>query len=143
RVPNFWSDGFNFFPIKELLEFFHKNGWKTVRWVGDVDCKECFHRDECRFCGTDNMEGTSTSDKYYKQEKMSLIDKILLLKVLSEAAEKGVVLNDKTLNYIVMMCQANGAPFSYHFQITKDKRIISISNKSIYDIVKNIEGGDE
>ena len=138
KVPNFWSDGFNFFPIDELLDFFHKNGWENINWVGDVDCVKCFHRDQCKFCGTGNMHGVSTEDKYYKQEKMNLTDKLLLLKVIKESSEKNIQLDNETLNHIVLLCQANGVPFSYHFEITADRKIITKDNKPILNVFNEI-----
>lgn len=138
KVPNFWSDGFNFFPIDELLDFFHKNGWENINWVGDVDCVKCFHRDLCKFCGTGNMHGVSTEDKYYKQEKMNLTDKLLLLKVIKESSEKNIQLDNETLNHIVLLCQANGVPFSYHFEITADRKIITKDNKPILNVFNEI-----
>ena len=81
RVPNYWSDGFCFFPIHDLLEFFHKNGWKHINWVGDVDCTDCFDSESCKYYGTGNQKGTTTKDKYYKQNHNKLVDKLMILKI--------------------------------------------------------------
>ena len=112
---------------------------ENIKWVGDVDCLKCFHKDLCEYYGTGNMHGTSTEDKYYKQEKMNLSDKLLLLKVIKEATEKNMKLDDKTLNHIVLLCQANGVPFSYHFEITEDRKIITKDNKPILNVFNEIQ----
>jgi len=134
-IPNFWSDEYNHFPMKELIVLFNTNGWKNLRWVGDADCMHCFQRDTCDYLGTGSMEGISTKEKHEAQSKAAMSDQMMMLYVMKKCEEHKIPLNDQTLETLILKMQMAGVPFSYKFMMAPGKVIISTKDNIPYDEV--------
>ena len=140
KVPNYWSDGFCFFPVEDLLEFFHKNGWEHAGWFGDADCRDCFDREECKFCIA-NPTGKTTQEKCGEQTRQKMTNKLIILKILKEHAKSKHPITMERLHWILLFAQANGVPLSYTFMKVKGG-VIPISNHNIANIAEKTSGSD-
>lgn len=136
-VPNFWSDEYNHFPMTELVKLFNANGWKNLRWVGDADCKECFHMDTCGYYGTGSVDGITTKEKLSKHSKHEMSDHLMILYIMKKCDELKIPLEGQTLEYLILKMQMEGVPFSYKFMLAPGKVIISSRYKIPFDEVNS------
>lgn len=139
NVPHYWSDGFCFFPMKDLIEYFHKNGWPYIKWIGDADCKDCFDTKLCEFYGTGNQEGMTTQEKYYKQSSEKMVNKLFIMKILESHVEKEIPMTMDRLKYLLLFAQAVGLPISYKFKVIKKGVIIAESDEDLVRIAEKLK----